>query len=424
MAKYLVLENAQANGGTLKAGSVVDSASTDIAGLLAAGVQLFDMTIAQPSDMARAVADLRRRQVKSDPLADSLFAAVAAYPEANDAAIGAGIVWRPGAPAQGNIAPTWATVEALLGQTSGPVSIFIDGSLGLPTVPASVSYDLLGRVTFRASRVDLSGNTTRVFMEDGAELLNPYGANGITFYGAPTTRPFIRITLPGLGIIFREGAGVAFDVGATVPAIRVSADFTETAFFEGGTLDNSNAPTVPLITLDPTLTFFIFPLINQIGTSGFPANTLVGGGAGTVVINFLDSSIPPLPTQGGFAGVWIENRYQFVAGMTPAAGTTAQRPTAPKNGEQFFDSDLNQEIVWNGTAWVIQRFVATIGDGVSTVINVVHGMNSYDVQVEVYEADPPRATILCDVERPDPNSIDLGFLVAPALNELKVVVTQ
>lgn len=34
------------------------------------------------------------------------------------------------------------------------------------------------------------------------------------------------------------------------------------------------------------------------------------------------------------------------------SGTTAQRPSAPDVGCRFFDTTLNQSLVWSGTAWV------------------------------------------------------------------------
>jgi len=71
MAKFLVLENAQAGGGTLKAGAVVDSGNMDIPSLEAAGVKLRAL-LDDTEDVATLIDLLRRRQAKSGPNATSL----------------------------------------------------------------------------------------------------------------------------------------------------------------------------------------------------------------------------------------------------------------------------------------------------------------------------------------------------------------
>lgn len=35
----------------------------------------------------------------------------------------------------------------------------------------------------------------------------------------------------------------------------------------------------------------------------------------------------------------------------PDSGTTANRPTSPVAGQQYFDTTLSALIYWNGTAW-------------------------------------------------------------------------
>lgn len=66
-------------------------------------------------------------------------------------------------------------------------------------------------------------------------------------------------------------------------------------------------------------------------------------------------------------------------------------------------------------------FAANVGDGVLTVIPVVHNLGSLDVIVHVYD-NADLDDVICNVVRVDANTINLEFNAAPALNELRVIV--
>jgi hypothetical protein len=68
------------------------------------------------------------------------------------------------------------------------------------------------------------------------------------------------------------------------------------------------------------------------------------------------------------------------------------------------------------------KALATIGDGSATQIDVTHNLNTLDCLVEVYRNATPWDSILCDVERPNANTIRLRFAVAPTANQFKVVI--
>ena len=64
-----------------------------------------------------------------------------------------------------------------------------------------------------------------------------------------------------------------------------------------------------------------------------------------------------------------------------------------------------------------------IGDGSSTQIDVTHNFNTRDVRVEVYRNGTPWDSILCDVERPDVNTVRLRFASAPTSNQFRVIIS-
>lgn len=63
-----------------------------------------------------------------------------------------------------------------------------------------------------------------------------------------------------------------------------------------------------------------------------------------------------------------------------------------------------------------------IGDGTSASMDVLHNLNTRDVQVTVYDNNAPFAEVICDVEHKDVNTITLRFTTAPALNRYRVVI--
>jgi hypothetical protein len=70
----------------------------------------------------------------------------------------------------------------------------------------------------------------------------------------------------------------------------------------------------------------------------------------------------------------------------------------------------------------IRKYTTTIGDGSSTIFTITHGFDTRDVIVGVYQNTGNYDDIICDVERPNANSVVLRFGVAPAANSIKVVV--
>ena len=70
----------------------------------------------------------------------------------------------------------------------------------------------------------------------------------------------------------------------------------------------------------------------------------------------------------------------------------------------------------------IRKYTTTIGDGTSTVFTITHGFGTKDVFVGVYQNSGNYDDVICDVERPNDNSVLLRFGTAPAANSIRVVV--
>lgn len=71
-----------------------------------------------------------------------------------------------------------------------------------------------------------------------------------------------------------------------------------------------------------------------------------------------------------------------------------------------------------------RKYTATIGDGTNTTYTVSHNFGTRNVAVQVYAITGAGAyqTVETDVDRPDSNSVTIGFGEAPALNSYVAVV--
>jgi hypothetical protein len=70
----------------------------------------------------------------------------------------------------------------------------------------------------------------------------------------------------------------------------------------------------------------------------------------------------------------------------------------------------------------IRKYATTIGDGTATTFTITHNFGTRDVFVGVYQNSGNYDDIICDVERPNVNSVVVRFGVAPAANSIRVVV--
>lgn len=70
----------------------------------------------------------------------------------------------------------------------------------------------------------------------------------------------------------------------------------------------------------------------------------------------------------------------------------------------------------------LKKYTTLIGDGAATSYTVTHGLNTRQVQVEIYRNSGDYDTVQACVGRPSLNTVELQFSVAPTSNQFEVVV--
>jgi len=71
---------------------------------------------------------------------------------------------------------------------------------------------------------------------------------------------------------------------------------------------------------------------------------------------------------------------------------------------------------------VPQKYTATVGDSTNVAMDVVHSLNTRNVEVVVYRNSTPYDVVYPDIEHKDVNTITLRFAVAPTAAQYAVVV--
>jgi hypothetical protein len=69
-----------------------------------------------------------------------------------------------------------------------------------------------------------------------------------------------------------------------------------------------------------------------------------------------------------------------------------------------------------------RKVSANFGDNSATQFDFTHNFNTRAVQVEIFRNASPWDTILCDVSRPDANTVRVNFAVAPTSNQFTYVI--
>lgn len=111
--------------------------------------------------------------------------------------------------------------------------------------------------------------------------------------------------------------------------------------------------------------------------------------------------------------------------QTPSGGTLASDSdvsiTSPTDGQVLMYDSMASK--WENKSPNPAAFAETVGNGISTTINVVHSLNTLDVSVEVHDiasgAQEPATTTYTVV---DVNTVSITFLAAPASNSKRVVI--
>jgi phage-related tail fiber protein len=143
--------------------------------------------------------------------------------------------------------------------------------------------------------------------------------------------------------------------------------------------------------------------LNQDGSSKITANTTLMVEEGTTLAD----------TQ------WrVSNNGAITVGTTALTWVQIGAGTSYTNGTGI---GIAGNVISVDTAVVVRKFVATIGDGVSSSIAVTHGLGTQDVTVSVRDA-ATNAAVMCDWTASSTTQVTFSFSAIPAANAYKVVI--
>jgi len=115
----------------------------------------------------------------------------------------------------------------------------------------------------------------------------------------------------------------------------------------------------------------------------------------------------------------------FGSTVPPADTDTAgilEVATQPETDAGTADDKIVTPQKLNNWAGRKLKHTQTIGDGSATSITVTHNLGTFDVDVSVFRNSGNHDEVMCDIERPDANSVRLVFAAAPSADQFEVVV--
>jgi len=258
------------------------------------------------------------------------------------------IVWRPGETSKNGQVATWAEVETWIAASQpAPLLVYVDDSLASCTIPNTANTDCFG--------VELRGysnnNSATLNVADGGQLRNLTVLNKaiINNNGTAVSAMVFDITSGYMTLI--ADAYIINSASATVAAINCT-DTTTILGNNNSWLDNSQAPTIPVVQSSAQLVVYLSNAWVTTTPSALPftAKHFACTGAPALVIAH-DDSFVWIP-QVDWAGTQTVVRSSYAGALQPNAGTTANRPAAPFTGEMYFDTDGYAAIWWNGANWI------------------------------------------------------------------------
>lgn len=274
-------------------------------------------------------------------------------------------------------------------------------------------------------------------------------ATTLTIYGDTPTSPPTSISVDLLteGLTFAGGEGLNVDItdGAGGPTVTFSGEDATTtnkgvASFETNDFTvSSGAVSIKNVNLGTQTTGDY--VANIAGTANEVTVTPTSGEGTSVTIGLPDNvNITGDLLVGGNLNVTgtvnsvnttevniVDNKVNLNSNVTGTpvanAGLRVERG-AETDAEILWDESLDTWTVSDGGATyygLAKKFTATIGDGALTSFNVSHNMDTYDVQVQVYDATTYE-NVECGITRASVNAVTLTFAVAPASGAYKVVI--
>jgi hypothetical protein len=256
---------------------------------------------------------------------------------------GAYVIYRPGGIASGNVATTFAQLQAAV--NAGAMMIYVDSSLGAASIPAGETLTpptggVIQLVSFNGTSASDALTVADTGVIQDLTLID----GGLSLQCTCTTSPALTYSRPGTFLLLRGGSSAIVILGAGSPAVSVGAgqelfvsinNVSEVLGVAGFPFAKATGGTILMLA-------FGFSTVNA---------QAIGQSAGTAEFFFDSSCTPPVFTVGAVTLVAID----LVANLKPSVTTTVGRPTVNlQPGQQSFDSTLGIPIWRNAgnTAWV------------------------------------------------------------------------
>ena len=235
--------------------------------------------------------------------------------------------------------------------------------------------------------------------------------------------------------VVSEGSFMAVTIGNGVDSQFVithsfdSYDVAVDIFENNGTRADFSTLVERLNVNQVRLTFTEPPASNSVrvllSIPGGPV-TSVQGRVGNVVVTADDLGLGNVVTKEEGIAQWDPTIEYGDAAITNVNGTL-YISLQPDN---LNHDPLNSTGWWDeihtgsGTRDVTNTKKFVIGDGATTQFTLQHSLNTYDVNVLIYSNDATKHTTGATVERLNNNDVRVSFVVAPATDEITVVVQK
>jgi hypothetical protein len=110
------------------------------------------------------------------------------------------------------------------------------------------------------------------------------------------------------------------------------------------------------------------------------------------------------------------------AQATEEAAGVAELATQAEADAGVDDSKIITPLKLNTWSGRSRKVTSTFGDGSTTQFDISHNFATRAVECQVYRVASPYDNIMCDISRPDTNTVRLNFTVAPTSNQFTAVV--